>query len=102
MIAIVGGGRMGRGLARALGEGVASREELAARVQAMIDRLTMAGAVLKLPPQGVGAVLDEGLEPLIRRGLVSEGLQPVPSERALLSFYAASVSDIGVAATPQT
>ena len=89
-------------VARALGEGVASREELAARVQAMIDRLTMAGAVLKLPPQGVDAVLDEGLEPLIRRGLVSEGLQPVPSERALLNFYAASVLDIGVAATPQT
>lgn len=89
-------------VARALGEGVTGREELAARVQAMIDRLTMAGAVLKLPPQGVGAVLDEGLEPLIRRGLVSEGLQPVPSERALLNFYAASVPDIGVAASPQT
>ena len=44
----------------------------------------------------------EGLEPLIRRGLVSADLKPVPAERALLDFYAASVPDVGVAAPPQT
>ena len=89
-------------VAKALGEGTASRDELLARVEALVGGLTAAGAVLKLPPQGLGAALDEGLAPLIRRGLVSEGLQPVAAERALLAFYAASVPDIGVAATPQT
>jgi hypothetical protein len=39
---------------------------------------------------------------LIRRGLVSADLKPVPEERALLEFYAASVPDIGVAAPPKT
>lgn len=78
-------------VAKALGEGVASRQELGARVEALIGRLTEAGAVLKLPPQGVQAVLAEGLAPLIRRGLVSADLQPVAAERALLAFYAAPV-----------
>jgi len=34
--------------------------------------------------------------------MVSARLQPVPAARALLDFYAASVPEIGVAATPQT
>lgn len=89
-------------VARALGEGAASREELGARVEAMVAQLRAAGAVLKLPPMGGTSVLDEGLEPLIRRGLVSADLKPVAAERALLDFYAASVPDIGVAAPPQT
>jgi glycerol-3-phosphate O-acyltransferase len=78
-------------VARALGDGAVSRDELRGRVEALIARLDAAGAVLKLPPQGVSAVLDEGLEPLIRRGLVTEGLQPVPAERSVLAFYANSV-----------
>ena len=78
-------------VAQALGDGVGSRAELADRVTALIDRLTQAGAVLKLPPAGIEAVLDEGLVPLIARGLVTEGLQPVAAERALLAFYAASL-----------
>ncbi|MDM7932925.1 1-acyl-sn-glycerol-3-phosphate acyltransferase [Tabrizicola sp.] len=78
-------------VARALGDGAASREELAARVEALVGRLQAAGAVLKLPPQGLSAVLDEGLTPLIARGLVTESLQPVAAERRLLDFYAASV-----------
>ena len=89
-------------VARALGEGVANREELATRVGAMVERLRAAGAVLKLPPMGGASVLDEGLEPLIRRGLVSPDLKPVANERALLEFYAASVPEIGVSAPPQT
>lgn len=89
-------------VARALGDGAASREELGARVEAMVAQLRAAGAVLKLPPMGGTSVLDEGLEPLIRRGLVSTDLKPVAAERALLDFYAASVPDIGVAAPPQT
>jgi glycerol-3-phosphate O-acyltransferase len=81
-------------VARALGSGAASREELAERVKALIERLQATGAVLKLPPQGLAAALDEGLTPLIRRGLVTEDLRPVASEQALLAFYAASVPDL--------
>ena len=33
----------------------------------MVAQLRAAGAVLKLPPMGGTSVLDEGLEPLIRR-----------------------------------
>jgi glycerol-3-phosphate O-acyltransferase len=78
-------------VARALGEGAASREELLARVEALVGRLQAEGAVLRLPPQGLSAVLEEGLTPLIRRGVVTEALQPVPRHRALLDFYAAAV-----------
>jgi glycerol-3-phosphate O-acyltransferase len=80
-------------VARALGEGAASREELVARVENLIGRLAAAGAVQKLPPQGLAATVEEGLTPLIRRGLVTEDLQPVAAERALLAFYAASVPE---------
>jgi glycerol-3-phosphate O-acyltransferase len=78
-------------VAAALGEGATSRDELLARVQALVGRLEAAGAVLKLPPQGMERVLEEGLAPLIARGLVTPQLQPVAAEKALLAFYAASV-----------
>jgi glycerol-3-phosphate O-acyltransferase len=81
-------------VAKALGDGVASRDELMARVEALVERLTAAGAVLKLPPQGLAVTLDEGLTPLVKRGLVTEGLQPVASNRELLEFYAASVPEV--------
>lgn len=90
-------------VAGALGDGAASRDDLRQRVEALVARLVAAGAVLKLPPQGIEATLTEGLTPLIARGLVNAQLQPVASERALLRFYAASVPDeIADAATPQT
>ena len=78
-------------VAAALGEGAASRDELLARVQALVARLEAAGAVLKLPPQGMERTLEEGLAPLVARGLVTPQLQPVAAEKALLAFYAASV-----------
>ncbi len=81
-------------VAKALGDGAASREELLARIEALVARLAAAGAVLKLPPQGLGAALEEGLTPLIRRGLVTEALQPVATEGKLLRFYAASVPEV--------
>jgi glycerol-3-phosphate O-acyltransferase len=89
-------------VAKAVGEGVASREELTERVAALIAQLQAAGAVLKLPPQGLAATVEEGLAPLVRRGLVTDALQPVARERALLDFYAGSVPDSRIAATPQT
>jgi glycerol-3-phosphate O-acyltransferase len=89
-------------VARALGAGAAGRDELLRRMTALTEGLASAGAVLNLPPEGPEAVLDAGLAPLIRRGLVTEGLQPVASEQALLAFYAASVPDPGAAAARQT
>jgi glycerol-3-phosphate O-acyltransferase len=81
-------------VAKALGEGAASKEELLQRVEALVGQLTAAGAVLKLPPQGLAVTLEEGLTPLVKRGLVTEGLQPVAGEQALLAFYAASVPEV--------
>jgi glycerol-3-phosphate O-acyltransferase len=49
---------------------------------------------LKLPPQGLTAALEEGLAPLVQRGIVTAALQPVAAERALLQFYAASVPEV--------
>jgi glycerol-3-phosphate O-acyltransferase len=90
-------------VAKALGEGATSRAELAARVADLTARLEMSGAVLNLPPGGPDAVLAEGLDPMIRRGLVTEDLKPVEKNRALLEFYAAAVPDLAtVAATRQT
>jgi glycerol-3-phosphate O-acyltransferase len=89
-------------VARALGEGAESRAALDARVRDLVARLAEAGAVLKLPPAGAASTLDEGLGPLMRRGLVSADLQPVAKHRSLLDFYAASVPDIGISAPPQT
>jgi glycerol-3-phosphate O-acyltransferase len=88
-------------VARALGEGAASRDELAARVTALIAGLEGAGAVLQLSPGGLETTLAEGLDPLIRRGLVSNTLQPVEQKKALLDFYANAVPDPS-AATRQT
>jgi glycerol-3-phosphate O-acyltransferase len=78
-------------VAKALGEGASSRTELEERLAAVVARLVAAKAVLNFPQGGLAAVLDEGLAPLIRRGLVDEGLQPVEGERALLAFYANAV-----------
>jgi glycerol-3-phosphate O-acyltransferase len=81
-------------VAAALGAGAGSREELLARMEATVARLQAAGAVLKLPPQGVTAALEEGLAPLIERGIVTPGLQVVPGEARLLAFYAAAVPEV--------
>ena len=90
-------------VAAALGDGATSRDELRARVQTLIAQLVAAGAVMKLPPQGIEATLTEGLATLIARGLVTTDLQPVASERAVLRFYAASVpTALPDAAAPQT
>ena len=80
-------------VARALSDGAASRDELGARVTALIAGLEASDAVLKLPPGGVQATLAEGLDPLIKRGLVSDSLQLVAQQRDLLDFYANAVPD---------
>ena len=63
------------------------RAALALAVAEAQAALGAAGAVLKLPPQGMDAVIREGLEPLIRRGIVGADL--VPLAGPLLEFYAA-------------
>jgi glycerol-3-phosphate O-acyltransferase len=88
-------------VARALADGAASRKELEGRLAALIAGLEAAGAVLNLPQGGLEEIMAEGLEPLIRRGLISEGLQPVTKGKALLDFYANAVPD-PAAATRQT
>lgn len=77
-------------VAAALGQGAAGRGELLGRVQALTARLQAAGAVMQLPA-GAEAALEEGLAPLLARGLVTPDLQPVPAAADLLAFYAASV-----------
>jgi glycerol-3-phosphate O-acyltransferase len=86
-------------VAAVLMQGVVTRAGLPGRLQGMVDALVAQGAVLRLPPQGMGQVVVEGLEPLIARGLVTEGLVVV--DAAMVGFYAASVPH-GIAATPQT
>jgi glycerol-3-phosphate O-acyltransferase len=83
------------------------RTALLAEMTRLVDLLRGAGAVLKLPPQGVERALDEGLTPLLHRGIVSADLRPRADSAAILAFYAASVWQAlpeagGNAATPQT
>ena len=75
-------------VAAALAEGPADRAALGETVQRLASRLELAGAVLKLPPQGMEAAVAEGLAPLIARGIVLPDLSVAPNGQALLDFYA--------------
>ncbi|MGB8815252.1 MAG: 1-acyl-sn-glycerol-3-phosphate acyltransferase [Paracoccaceae bacterium] len=93
-------------VAAALAEGAVLRTDLAGRVDRLIARLTGLGAVLKLPPAGAGAALDEGLRGLMVRGIVidgPDGLMPGLGKERMLAFYAAPVLqrlEIGVETEP--
>ena len=95
-------------VAAALQGGVADRAGLVAAVAAISRDLEAAGAVLKLPPQGVEQAVDEGLAPLMGRGLVGQDLQITPGSADVVGFYAAAVwqrlgrDQIRIAATRQT
>ena len=90
-------------VAAVLAEGGVTRADIEARVAAMIARLGAAGAVVKLPPQGVALTVSEGLAPLIARGIVGDDLQPVAAKAAFLAFYAAPVQQaLEVSAAQQT
>ena len=76
-------------------------------VTAITPAIYEAEAVLKLPPQGVEQALDEGLTPLLRRGIVTADLRASAESAAVLAFYAAPVwqalhPEAENAATPQT
>ncbi len=75
----------------AVPEGPVDRAGLTAAVARISAALTAAGAVLKLPPEGLEATLREGLQPLMARGLVSDNLQIAPGGGVICAFYAASV-----------
>jgi glycerol-3-phosphate O-acyltransferase len=88
-------------VAAVLMHGAVTREALPGRLQGVVDALAAQGAVLRLPPQGMGQVVVEGLEPLIARGLVLDGPEGLTvADAAMVGFYAAAVAKI--AATPQT
>lgn len=79
-------------VAAALGAGpVADRAALAAAVQTLIEALRARGAVMKLPPQGLERVLEEGLAGLIARGFVAPDLSVPEAALPLLAYYGASV-----------
>lgn len=66
---------------------------LASRAEAILSRLAEGRAVLKLAPQGLIQTLNEGLAPLVARGIVTPDHRPAVDDKAvrLLHFYAAPV-----------
>lgn len=78
-------------VAAALGTGPQDRAALGATVRALLEALQARGAVMKLPPQGLERVLDEGLSGLIARGFVGPDLRVAPGAQAMLAYYGASV-----------
>ena len=78
-------------IAAALLERPLSRDDLTAGVQRLLVRLQAVGAVTKLAPDGLGATIDEGLGPLMARGLIDANLRPMPEAEAILAFYSASI-----------
>lgn len=79
-------------VAAALAEGPADRATLLLRMQALSGRLLAHDAVLKIHPDGMERTMDEGLAPLIARGILTPDIQPAPGSDALLAFYAAPVA----------
>ncbi len=77
---------------------------LTAEVERLAEALEGQGAVLRLPPQGFAATVEEGLVPFQKRGLVGGDLRPTPGSAPVLAFYAASVQQrlLGDAAARQT
>ncbi|MGL6211049.1 MAG: 1-acyl-sn-glycerol-3-phosphate acyltransferase [Paracoccaceae bacterium] len=75
---------------------------LETRVAALAAALAADGAVLKLPPQGTLRAVEEGLAPLVARGIA--GAEGPPQNPELLAFYAAPVLQRleRIAATQQT
>lgn len=78
-------------VAAALQGGAGGRAGVEARTAALIARLTQDGAELRLAPQGVTATVEEGLQALIARGLLTKDLSPLEGQGPLLAFYAASI-----------
>jgi glycerol-3-phosphate O-acyltransferase len=89
--------------AAALAQGPVARSDLAGRMQGLAALLAAGGAVLKLPPQGLAAAVEEGLRPLQARAAIVEhdGVLTV-RDQALVAFYAAPVHQRLDAAAPQT
>ena len=78
-------------VAAALQSGPTTRAQLTEAVQDLMGRLEAAGAVFKLAPSGIEATVEEGLVPLLARGLIRPDFTPVPGAEARLAFYAASI-----------
>ena len=78
-------------VAAAIEAGVADRAALMDAVTALAADLEAVGAVLKLPPQGLAQAVDEGLAPLIGRGLVGQDMQITAGSGGVVGYYAAAV-----------
>ena len=78
-------------VAAALLRGPATRVALTEAVQALLAELQAVGAVMKLAPDGIDATVEEGLAPLLARGLIGADLRPMPGAEAVLAFYSASI-----------
>jgi glycerol-3-phosphate O-acyltransferase len=79
-------------VAAALMDGATTRADLAVRMDGLIAALDAVDAILRLPPQGMGQTIREGLEPLISRGIVQDAPDGLRIRDAdILGFYAASV-----------
>ncbi len=79
-------------VAAALMEGGITRADLPARLDQLIALLQRGDAVLRLPPQGIGQIMTEGLEPLIVRGVVQDGPDGLQvTDAQIVGFYAAPV-----------
>ena len=78
-------------VAAALQASPQDRAALMDRVAQLVAQLEAAGAVLKLPPQGLTQLVEEGLSPLVARGLIDGALQPSENAAPVIAFYAAPV-----------
>lgn len=78
--------------AAVLAEGPVPRSGLIGRAEGLAGRLQDLGAVMKLPPKGVAAGVEDALDRLVARGLVAErdgSLHVIQHD--LVAFYAAGV-----------
>lgn len=60
-------------------------------LEELIERLSLSGAVLKLPPAGTVQAKKDGTDLLRQRGILDDRGEPKPEMGDLLSFYAAPV-----------
>jgi len=78
-------------VAAALQSAPQDRVALLGRLHELAAALQAADAVLKLPPQGLEQALEEGLSPLIGRGIITPELKISPQSDTLVAFYAAPI-----------
>ena len=79
-------------VAMALARGARDEAAVVAQAEALVSELQAVGAVLKLAPQGMAGTVREGLDQLLRRGLIGRDFKVTPGSQAILDFYAGSLT----------